>query len=318
MASHTIVLALVGPTASGKSELAIDLAERLNGEIVSADSRQIYKLLDVGTAKPTSEQLHRIPHHFIDLFNPDEEYSAGRYGQEACAKISELFARGKQPILVGGSGLYVRAVIDGFFPGPGKNEEIREQLEHEARTAGPEALLEKLKSLDPDSAAKMNATNTRRIIRALEVYYATGQPISRLHKMQDTKPPFGVVQFGLEWKRQELYERIDRRVHRMLHDGLVDEVQQLNAKGFSRKINALNTVGYKEVFDMLDGAITEGEMGELIKRNTRRFAKRQLTWFRADKRIRWIAVDGRSDWAEVAEKIQEEFRMALEVPKSSN
>jgi tRNA dimethylallyltransferase len=318
MSSTNSVLVLVGPTASGKTGLAVRLAERMSGDVVSADSRQIFKHLNIGTAKPAPEELHRVPHHFIDVFDPGREYSAGRYGQEARAKISELLAQGRQPILVGGSGLYVRAVIDGFFPGPGKNEEIREQLENEARALGPEALLDKLRGLDPDAAAKMDATNARRIIRALEVYYTTGQPISRLQKMQQTKPAFGVVQFGLEWNRQELYERIDRRVDRMLRDGLVDEVKQLIAKGYSRKINALNTVGYKEVFDFLDGAITESEMSELIKRNTRRFAKRQLTWFRADKRIRWIAVDDRSDWAQIVQKILEEFRTAQEAIRSSN
>jgi tRNA dimethylallyltransferase len=318
MPSHNAVLVLVGPTASGKSGLALLLAERMKGEIASADSRQIYKHLNIGTAKPTTEDMRRVPHHFVDILDPDQEYSAGRYGQEARAKISELLAEGKQPILVGGSGLYVRAVIDGFFPGPGRNDEIREQLELEARTLGSGALLEKLKGVDPDSAARMNATTERRIIRALEVYYTTGQPISRLHKQQETKPSFEVVQFGLEWNRQALYERIDRRVDRMLRDGLVNEVKELIDEGYSRKINALNTVGYKEVFDYLDGAIAESEMVELIKRNTRRFAKRQLTWFRADKRIRWITVDDESDWSEIAEKMWQEFRTAREAVKSSN
>jgi tRNA dimethylallyltransferase len=290
----------------------------MKGEIASADSRQIYKHLNIGTAKPTTEDMRRVPHHFVDILDPDQEYSAGRYGQEARAKISELLAEGKQPILVGGSGLYVRAVIDGFFPGPGRNDEIREQLELEARTLGSGALLEKLKGVDPDSAARMNATTERRIIRALEVYYTTGQPISRLHKQQETKPSFEVVQFGLEWNRQALYERIDRRVDRMLRDGLVNEVKELIDEGYSRKINALNTVGYKEVFDYLDGAIAESEMVELIKRNTRRFAKRQLTWFRADKRIRWITVDDESDWSEIAEKMWQEFRTAREAVKSLN
>jgi tRNA dimethylallyltransferase len=318
MPSHNAVLVLVGPTASGKSGLALLLAERMKGEIASADSRQIYKHLNIGTAKPTTEDMRRVPHHFVDILDPDQEYSAGRYGQEARAKISELLAEGKQPILVGGSGLYVRAVIDGFFPGPGRNDEIREQLELEARTLGSGALLEKLKGVDPDSAARMNATTERRIIRALEVYYTTGQPISRLHKQQETKPSFEVVQFGLEWNRQALYERIDRRVDRMLRDGLVNEVKELIDEGYSRKINALNTVGYKEVFDYLDGAIAESEMVELIKRNTRRFAKRQLTWFRADKRIRWITVDDESDWSEIAEKMWQEFRTAREAVKSLN
>jgi tRNA dimethylallyltransferase len=303
MSSRKYLIAIVGPTASGKSALGILLAERISGEIISADSRQIYKYLNIGTAKPIPKELQHISHHFINILNPDQDYSAGEYGKQARAKIIEVLAQGKQPILVGGSGLYVRAVIDGFFEGPGKNEEIREQLEAEARSLGVEALYEKLKQVDPDSASKMDATKIRRIIRALEVYYITGQPISRLHLLQETKPPFKFMQFGLEWKRQQLYDRINRRIDNMITTGLVEEVKDLLTRGYSRRINALNTVGYKEVFDYLEGKVSESEMIELIKRNTRRFAKRQLTWFRADKRIQWISVQEGMDWIAIMERI---------------
>lgn len=307
MSPHDYLLAIVGPTASGKSKLGILLAERMRGEIISADSRQIYKHLDIGTAKPTSQELRHIRHHFIDILTPDQDYSAGEYGQQARAKIVELLEQDKQPILVGGSGLYVKAVINGVFEGPGKNDEIREQLENEAHSLGKEALYEKLKRLDPVSAVNMDATKIRRIIRALEVYYITGRPISDHHNAQKTKPPFEVLQFGLRWNRQQLYSRIDKRADQMLAAGLMKEVKELLAQGCTRRINALNTVGYKEVLDFLENKISEGEMLELIKRNTRRYAKRQLTWFCADRRIRWIDVDEKSNWNGIAAIIQTEF-----------
>jgi tRNA dimethylallyltransferase len=304
---NQFVLAIVGPTASGKTALSILLAEKLKGEIISADSRQIYRCLDIGTAKPAPDELKRTTHHFINILNPDQFYNAGEYGIQARTKIEELLKQNNQPILVGGSGLYVRAVIDGFFEGPGKNTEVREQLENEAYTLGAEIMFERLKTIDPISAAKMDATKVRRVIRALEVYYTTGKPISDLHSIQESKIPFETVQFGLEWERKDLYHRIDRRVDEMIENGLIEEVRGLIAQGYSRGANALNTVGYKEIFDFLDGKTTKEEMIRLIKQNTRHFAKRQLTWFRADKRIRWIPVHDETDWNEIAEHIQIEF-----------
>ncbi len=307
MTNHS-VLAIVGPTASGKTALSILLAEKLGGEIISADSRQIYRYLDIGTAKPTQEELKITAHHFVSILNPDQYYNAGEYGTQARAKIEELLKQNKQPILVGGSGLYVRAVIDGFFEGPGKNREIREQLESEAHTLGAEILFDRLKEIDPISAAKMDATKVRRVIRALEVYYTVGKPISDLHSVQEIKIPFKSVQFGLEWERKALYHRIERRVDKMIENGLIEEVRGLLVKGYSRSANALNTVGYKEVFDYIDGMITKEEMIRLIKQNTRHFAKRQLTWFRADKRIKWIPVNDETNWNAIAENVQKEFK----------
>jgi tRNA dimethylallyltransferase len=312
------VLVLVGPTASGKTALSILIAEKFGGEIISADSRQIYRYLDIGTAKPTSEELNRVAHHFISILDPDQYYNAGEYGTQARAKIEELLKQNKQPILVGGSGLYVRAAIDGFFEGPGKNSEIREQLETEAHALGSEKLFERLKKIDPISAAKMDATKVRRVIRALEVYYATGKQISDLHSAQEIKIPFEAVQFGLQWERKALYHRIERRVDEMIENGLIEEVRGLLAKGYSRGANALNTVGYKEVFDFIDGKITKEEMIRLIKQNTRHFAKRQLTWFRADKRIKWIPVNDDTNWSAIAEHIQEEFKSAYKNHSSPN
>jgi tRNA dimethylallyltransferase len=306
--TNPLVLAIVGPTSSGKTALSIILAEKLSGEIISADSRQIYRYLDIGTAKPTPVELKRSTHHFISILNPDQYYNAGEYGQQARAKIEELLKQSKQPILVGGSGLYVRAVIDGFFDGPGRNSEIREQLESEAHTLGAEILFDRLKEIDPISAAKMDATKVRRVIRALEVYYTVGKPISDLHSVQEIKIPFKAVQFGLEWERKALYHRIEQRVDAMIENGLVEEVHGLLNKGYSRDTNALNTVGYKEAFDYIDGKITKDEMVRLIKQNTRHFAKRQLTWFRADKRIKWIPVNDETNWNAIAENVQKEFK----------
>ena len=235
-------------------------------------------------------------------------YNAGEFGLRARAKVEELLKQDKQPILAGGSGLYVRAVIDGIFEGPGMNTEVRKQLENEAHMLGSEILYERLKKIDPVSAEKMDATKVRRIIRALEVYSTTGKPISDLHSVQEIKIPFEAVQFGLQWERKLLYQRIERRVDEMIENGLVEEVQGLIVKGYSRGANSLNTVGYKEVFDYLDGKTTKEEMIRLIKQNTRHFAKRQMTWFRADNRITWIPVHDKTDWSEIAEHIQKEFR----------
>jgi tRNA dimethylallyltransferase len=305
------VLAIVGPTASGKTTLSILLAEKLRGEIISADSRQIYRFLNLGTAKPTSENLHRVPHHFIDVLDPDREYNAAEYGQQARSKIEELLKQGIQPIIVGGSGLYVRALIDGLFKGPGKDSEIREQLEKEAQRFGAEMLFEKLKRIDPVSAAKMDASKVRRVVRALEVFYTTGKPISDLHSTQETRAPFEVLQYALEWERKTLYDRINRRIDEMMEKGLVEEVRELNTRGYLSSMNALNTVGYKETFDFIEGKLTKEETVRLIKQNSRRYAKRQLTWFRVDKRIRWISVNERTDWNEITEMIQKEFQTAL-------
>jgi tRNA dimethylallyltransferase len=304
------VLAIVGPTASGKTTLSILLAEKLHGEIISADSRQIYKFLNIGTAKPPPEDLNRVHHHFIDILDPDQEYNAAEYGQRARIEIEELLKQGIQPIIVGGSGLYVRAIIDGFFQGPGKDSEIREQLEKEAQRFGAELLFDKLKRIDPVSAAKMDASKVRRVIRALEVYYTTGKPISDLHSAQESRAPFEVMQYALEWERKTLYDRINHRIDEMMEKGLIEEVRELNTRGYLSGMNALNTVGYKETFDFIEGNLTKEEMVRCIKQNSRRFAKRQLTWFRADKRIRWIPVNEQTNWNEIAEMIQKEFQTA--------
>jgi tRNA dimethylallyltransferase len=312
------LISIVGPTASGKSHLAILLAERLNGEILSADSRQIYRYLNIGTAKPSTEELQKIPHHFIDILDPSQSYNAGEFGLQARKKISDLIVKQRQPILVGGSGLYVRAVLDGFFNGPGKNSEVREQLEREAKKIGNEAMLEKLRTVDPISADTMSSSRLHRIIRALEVYQLTGKSISEHHTEQESTPPFLFIQFGLEWNRSTLYHRIDERVEWMLSAGLLKEVEALASKGFDKHLNALNTVGYKEAFEFLDHKIPYDEMKCLIQRNTRRYAKRQLTWFRADKRIVWLSVDEQTNEEKLVDQMIEEVTRAEKISPSSN
>lgn len=312
------VVAVVGPTASGKTSLALILAKKICGEIISADSRQLFRFMHIGTAKPTEGELEQVPHHFVNLLNPDQEFNASDFGDAARQKIEELHTRDVFPIIVGGSGLYVRAIIDGFFSGPGKNNEIRDQLEQMAKEQGSSALFEKLKSVDPISAEKMDPTKIRRIIRALEVYSMTGKPISDLHSMQERKTSFHVLQYALEWDRKVLYERINHRVDQMIEKGLLDEVRRLKELGYSSNLNSLNTVGYKEANDHLAGKITREEMVRLIKQNTRRYAKRQLTWFRADKRIQWIRVNEETEWDIIAEKIYLDLKAAASKSRPEN
>jgi len=303
------VLAIVGPTASGKTKLSLIVAERINGEIISADSRQVYKYMDIGTAKPSREEREKIKHYFIDELNPDEEFNAGIFGERGREIIEDIFSRGKVPIIVGGSGLYIKALIDGFFEGPGADWELREILYNKAKEFGKESLYEELKKIDPESAQKIHPNNLKRIIRALEVYYLTGKPISQLQKEVKPEINFNAVQIGLKWDRKKLYKRIEERVNEMLNKGLIDEVKNLRALGYDKNLNSLQTVGYKEVFNYLDGLITYDEMVYLIKRNSRRYAKRQLIWFRQDKRIIWVDVDENTDLNELADKVIEIFNL---------
>jgi len=284
------------------------LAEELNGEIISADSRQIFKHLDIGTAKPSQEDRTRVRHHFIDVLDPKVEYSAGQYGEEVQDVFDDVAARGKVPILVGGSGLYVKAAIDGLFGGPGKDPDIRGRLEEQLRVQGLDALIDQLRKKDPDTLSKMKEITPRRVIRALEVFSVTGKPMSSLHASQPPRTDFRFQQVCLVWDRSELYARINHRVDEMMRAGLVEEVRGLLTMGYSRQLNALNTVGYKEVFDHLEGATDHETMVELIKRNTRRFAKRQVTWFGADKRIRGIPMSAGRELISVSRKIADSYR----------
>jgi tRNA dimethylallyltransferase len=303
------ILCIVGPTASGKTALAIKIAQALGGEILSADSRQIYKLLTIGTAKPSVTELKAVPHHFIDILMPDEHFSAGDFGDQGRRLIEDLGGRNIVPVVAGGTGLYVEALVDGLFDGPPIQHALREKLEERVKAEGGGAgLLEELRLVDPAAAARMLPTNTRRIIRALEVYQTTGIPLTVHHENQKRDQIYDAIFIGLEWDRKVLYERINARVDRMLEAGFLDEVKQLLDAGFDERYKALQTVGYKEAYAFLRGELTRARMIELMKQNTRRFAKRQLTWFRYDDRIRWYPVGQEAEIAQIASAAAEAFK----------
>jgi tRNA dimethylallyltransferase len=306
------VLCIVGPTASGKTSLALLIAKELHGEIISADSRQVYKYLDIGTAKPTRQQLRKVKHYFVDELEPDEDFNAGEFGRKGREIIDSLFRRQKVPIVVGGSGLYVRSLIDGFFEGPSADSDVRQGLYRQLHEEGASKLLEELRRVDPASASNMLPSNTRRIIRALEVFELIGIPISKMHE-QMIEINFTPLMIGLQWERKMLYERINRRVDAMLETGFLDEVRRLLELGYSETTNSLQTVGYQEAISHLRGQIDYNTMVELVKRNTRRFAKRQLTWFRADKRIHWFSVKDGNDFLSIAEGVVRLYRKSCRV-----
>jgi tRNA dimethylallyltransferase len=301
------VLVLVGPTASGKTAVSLELAKRLHSEIISADSRQLYQHLDIGSAKPTAAQLRTVKHHFINMLTPDRDFNAGEFGEQGRRVMDEIFSRKKTPIVVGGSGLYVQSLIDGFFDGPGADREFREILEQRLARGGLDILREELRMVDPVSAGRIDPTKPRRIIRALEVYHMTGKPLSQHQHDSKIQINFSPVFFGLEWERKALYERINRRCEEMIEAGLLKEVEHLEQLGYSSSLNALHTVGYAEAFAYRRGTIPFDEMMRLFKQNSRRYAKRQLTWFRRDKRIQWVMMNEDSNPSVAAETILRRF-----------
>jgi tRNA dimethylallyltransferase len=301
------VLVILGPTASGKTTVALQVAKELGGEIVSADARQIYKLMNIGTAKPSRSERETVKHHFVDELLPDQDFNAGEFGKRGRRIIGEIYKRSKVPIVVGGSGLYIQALIDGFFEGPPADSAVREFLTNRLEKEGAEVLLHELCRVDPGAASKMLPSNTRRIIRALEVYSITGVRISELQKIRVPEKLDTLIS-GLDWDRKLLYKRIEERVDAMMSDGLVDEVKDLLKRGYSPQLNALQTVGYAEVFQYLIGEFSYDRMIELIKQNSRRYAKRQLTWFKKDKRIKWYSVKGEEDLEGIAKRIMEVYK----------
>lgn len=283
------VIAIVGPTASGKTELSVKIAEHFNTEIISADSRQVYRNIPIVSSVPTLDERKGIKHYFLEILNLDEEFNAGIFAKETRKIINRLFRKSKIPIIVGGSGLYVKALIDGLFEIDIESKEIREELNNILIEKGKEYLYDRLKKIDPESANKITPSFYRRVIRALEVFYCSGVPISKLQKENISVPHFNSIQFGISMVREKLYERINKRVDKMLECGLIDEIRNLLRKGYHYKThNSLNTVGIKEVVRYLENEFDYNTMTEEIKKNTRRFAKRQLTWFRKDKRIIWV------------------------------
>jgi len=285
-----LLIALVGPTASGKTALALDLAGVFNSEIISADSRQVYRHLDIGTAKPSAEERRRVRHHLLDVADPTEEFSLADYQRLAFDAIREIRSREKLPLLVGGSGLYVKAVTEGYeLPAAPPDPDFREIKYGEARRQGSSAVHQELLKADPETARRLHPNDLRRVVRALEVIRATGRPFSEFYRVPE-KHPLGlqVLKVGLRLPREELYRRIDDRVDSMIAGGFVEEVKFLIEKGFREALLKIKILGYGDLIEHLDGACSLGDAIERIKRHTRQFAKRQLTWFRADRDIRWV------------------------------
>jgi tRNA dimethylallyltransferase len=283
------VLVILGPTGVGKTQVSLGLADILNGEIVSLDSRQVYKYMDIGTAKPTREEMKRVAHHLIDVVYPDEKFTAADYGKKAREAVREIIEGKKQPLVVGGSGLYLRALQKGFFCGPKGNEKLREGLRKEESELGPYHLYKKLKEVDSQAALRIHPNDSVRIIRALEVYELTGKPITSWQEKGVYEPfEMDFVKIGLTLDRKKLYEKIDQRVEKMISEGLLEEVKGLREKGYSSALKAFKTVGYQELFSYLEGEIDFQSAVERIKLNTHSYAKRQLTWFKKEKEINWL------------------------------
>ena len=284
------IVVICGPTASGKTALSIALAKAFNGEVVSADSMQIYRRMDIGTAKPTLEERDGVPHHMLDVAEPGESYSVSRYAEEASACVEDILARGKLPIVCGGTGLYIDGLIRGTdFQPAGTDSGLREQLEGEWETQGAEAMMARLAAVDPDSAARLHLSDKRRILRALEVYLATGETITVHNARSKAVPPhYEALMIGLNTEpRQILYDRIDRRVDVMLEQGLLQEVRSLLEDGLLEG-TAAQAIGYKELLAHFRGEMPLEQAADLIRQKSRNYAKRQLTWFRRDERVKWI------------------------------
>ncbi|PKL80305.1 MAG: tRNA (adenosine(37)-N6)-dimethylallyltransferase MiaA [Ignavibacteriae bacterium HGW-Ignavibacteriae-4] len=289
------VIVITGPTASGKTSLSIELAHSLKSEIISADSRQVYKLMDICTAKPSQVELNTVKHHLIDFLDPNIEYSAGKFADDATKVIKKLYESDIIPIVCGGSAFYIKALFDGLFDEENKSKpEIRIKLNQELENFGIGYLQEQLEKVDYKSYTIIELDNPRRVIRALEYYYSTCEPISVAYEKRSTiKSEFQPIYFAIDYPREELYDRINQRCEQMWNNGLVNEYKSLISLGYDENLNSLNTVGYKESRDYLKGIYSKEEALEEFKKNTRRFAKRQLTWFRKNKDINWL--EGKSE-----------------------
>lgn len=283
------IVIVLGPTAVGKSALALRLAERFGGEIVNADSQQVYRYLDIGTGKPSPAERRRMTHHLIDVVDPDEEFNVARFRQLASAAIDDIAARRRRAIVCGGTGLYLKALTHGLFEGPGHHAAIRRRLEHEIETGGLASLYQRLTQIDPPTFHSIHPNDRQRIVRALEVFEATGKPISvwqQEHRFQEA--PFEVLKIGLSLERGELYDLINRRSEQMVQAGLLDEVRDLQRRGYSLDLHPLRSVGYAQMGKVVRGELTlEAALVEM-QQETRHLAKRQLTWFRGDKEVGWF------------------------------
>lgn len=284
------IICIAGPTASGKTALAVEIAKEYNGEVVSCDSMQIYRRMDIGTAKPTREEMQGIPHHMLDVAEPDEDFSVSRYCEMASPIIDDILARGKTAVIAGGTGLYMDSLIQGNTFAPFPSTGVRERLDAEADEKGIQVLFDRLTAIDPEAAAKLHLSDRKRIIRALEVYLETGETITEHNRKTQLLPPrYQPVWLGLDFaERAALYRRIDMRVGLMLEAGLMEEIRTLLASGIPEKCTAMQAIGYKEFVAALDGLCTVEEAADLVRQSSRRYAKRQLTWFRRNQRMHWL------------------------------
>lgn len=304
------IVCIAGPTASGKTALAVALAKEVNGEVVSCDSMQVYKGMDIGTAKPTAEEMEGIPHHMLSVAEPDEDFSVSRYCEMAAPIVNDIVARGKVAIIAGGTGLYMDSLIRGNAFAPFPSTGVREKLEAQADAEGMEAMLRWLESIDPEAAARLHLSDRKRIIRALEVYLETGETITAHNKKTQAIPPrYTPLWLGLDFaQRSDLYHRIDLRVGLMLQMGLIDEIRALLDAGIPEKTTAMQAIGYKEFIAALEGNCTIEEAADQVRQSSRRYAKRQLTWFRRNPAIHWLIRTPEQKSSEILAQARQCFR----------
>lgn len=301
-ASRPALVVLCGPTAAGKTAAALELADRFPCEAVSADSRQVYRLMDIGTAKPTVAERARLPHHLLDVVWPDQPFDAARFAELAGAAVAGIAARGALPLLVGGTGLYVRALTEGLVAAPGADSQLRQALEKDVAAAGSAALHRRLMTVDPATAALLHPNDAVRIMRALEVFTLTGRPLSDWQQRHGFRArPYRLLKIALTVERDELYRRIDTRAAAMFAGGLLEETEQLLAAGYAPQLKALQTIGYREAVRLLRGELSPAQALAELQQATRRYAKRQLTWFRGDPEMIWV--DSIADSAKLHELI---------------
>jgi tRNA dimethylallyltransferase len=305
------IVVICGPTGIGKTTAAITLAEACSGEIVGADSMQIYRLMEIGNAKPTPEEQARIPHHLIDIITPEIPFDAARYEKMAREIISDLHGRGKLPIVAGGTGFYIKALTQGLFDTIPHDPEVRQRLKKEADTLGGDALHERLSACDPETARKLHPNDTYRVVRALEVFETTGKPLSSHHRgHRFSGRPFRQLKLGLTMPRETLYERINTRVDQMLQAGLLDEVRNLLEKGYGPELKSMQSIGYRHMVDFIFGRLDWQEAVRTMKRDTRRYAKRQMVWFKADPDIHWLAPDELVEMRRLVEEFLKESALS--------
>ncbi len=297
------LIVLIGPTAVGKTQTSIELAKAFQAEIISGDSMQIYKGMDIGTAKITEEEMSGIPHHLIDIKNADESFSVAEFQRMVREKISDIHSRGKLPMIVGGTGLYIQSVLfDYHFTETPGDEEYRKELERQAEEYGKERLHAELVKIDPDAARSIHPNNIRRVIRALEIFHCTGKTMSEYQKEQQHELLYDTAIVGLTMDRDRLYERINYRVELMMKAGLLEEVKRFYDSGL-RDVQSIQAIGYKELYDYFDGKVTEQEAVENLMQNSRRYAKRQLTWFRNKMDVKWFDVTGEVEQSKIIQDI---------------